>query len=110
MPRKKNDLAEVVNSLMTLGEASQWIEQHREELGLAKPIPVDTLKKASGQGRLKAILKGQVFLTREAELREYLKKFDPKNKTERMPLKERAARKKSKEAEGETPAEPGQSE
>lgn len=100
MPKKKKsdkpDLMEVVKSLMTLSEASDWITAHLEEYKLTKPINTDTLKKACLQGRLKAAQKGKIYLTREQELQDYLKKFDPKNKTERQPLQERA--KKRREA------------
>lgn len=102
MAKKKSDLQEVVNSLLTLNEASDWVGQHLEEYNLTKPINIDTLKKACLQGRLKAAHKGKFYLTREQELREYLGKFDPKNKTERQPLQERA--RKRREAKGEQAA------
>jgi|GEM_PF-2131408 len=98
MARKKDDLTEVVNSLMTISEASEWINIHREELALTRPINEDTLKKSCQKGRLKAVLKGRNYLTREQELREYLKNFDPKNKTERTPIKERAIKRRALKA------------
>jgi len=99
MPKKKIELSEVINSLMTLGEAQDWIEQHQEEFNLLKPISTDTLKKACLEGRLQAVLKGKLYLTRERELRDYLKRFDPKNKTERQPIKERAKRRREVKAD-----------
>ncbi len=106
MPRKKkDDLEEVVSQLMTMTEASQWIEENKAEFGLTVGINTDTLKKASQTGRLKAILKSHIFLTREQELREYIKNFDPKNKRESRPLKARAlSRRRTKAAKAATTA------
>jgi hypothetical protein len=114
---KKDDLKEIVDSLCTLDEASQWIEQHKEEYNLTEGLTTDTLKKACYQGRLKAVLKGRLYLTREQELREYLEKFDPKNKRERQPIKERTKQRRQAKAKtqqapqevivsNETPTEP----
>jgi hypothetical protein len=50
------------------------------------PLP-DTLKLAAREGRLVAFQKGGVWLTREKELREYLKTYDPKNKNHNRPVK-----------------------
>ena len=99
MPKKRIELSEVISSLMTLGEAQDWIEQHQAEFKLLKPISTDTLKKACLEGRLEAVLKGKLYLTREQELRDYLQKFDPKNKTERLPIKERARRRREAKQE-----------
>jgi hypothetical protein len=98
MPRKKEDLTEVVDSLFTLIEASQWIDQHKDEFNLVKAPNKDTLKKACHDNRLTAVLKGGLYLTREAEIRAYLKNFDPKNKTESRPLKERALKRREQAA------------
>ncbi len=102
MPKKKElSLSEVVASLMTLDEATEWIEAHKEEYGLARVPNTDTLKKACYHKRLNAVLKGRLYLTRETELREYIKQFDPKNKTESKPvtprtLQRRATKEKAK--------------
>jgi hypothetical protein len=109
MPRKKEPtLQEVTASLLTLEEASQWIESHQAEFGLAKIPNTETLKKAAQFGRLKATLKGRLYLTREQELRDYLQHFDPKNKTESRPLKPRAI--KRREAKVAARANPPQNE
>jgi hypothetical protein len=102
MPRKKDDLQEVVNSLYTLNEASDWIAQHNEEFNLRVVPNPDTLKKACKDGRLKAVIKGRTYLTREAEIRNYLKKFDPKNKTESRPLQPRARKRREVAATRQT--------
>jgi hypothetical protein len=96
--KKKDDLQEVIDTFMTMTEASQWIEEHKQEFDLTTGLTTDTLKKACHEGRLKAALKGRNFLTREPELREYLKTFDPKNKRERRPLQARALKKRESKA------------
>jgi hypothetical protein len=105
MPRKKEDLAEIVGSLLTLIEASQWIDQHKDEFSLLKAPNKDTLKKACHDNRLTAVLKGGLYLTRETEIRTYLKNFDPKNKTESRPLKPRAQKKREQQAAAKAQAE-----
>lgn len=98
MPRKKKDteLQELVATLFTVQEASEWSEAHKEEFGLSSGLNTETVKKACQHGRLKAVLKGRNFLTREQELRAYLQTFDPKNKREERPLKPRALKKRAK--------------
>ncbi len=99
MPKKKPEsLEDVVGKLLTLSEASEWIEEHKEEFGLAKAPNAETLKKSCYHKRLKAALKGQLYLTREQEVREYMKKYDPKNKSENRPLKPRALKKREAQA------------
>lgn len=100
--KKKDDLQTVVDSLLTIEEACQWIEQHQDELGLSASVNRDTLKKACQSGRLKAVIKGHTFLTREEELREYLGKFDPKNKRGSRPLQPRAIKKREQQMESKT--------
>ncbi|HEX2912985.1 MAG TPA: helix-turn-helix domain-containing protein [Chloroflexia bacterium] len=105
MGRKKKEkkLEEVAAGLLTMEEASQWINDHKEEFKQTRGISTGTLKKACYRGRLKAVLKGNTYLTREKELREYLEEFDPSNKRESRPLQPRATKRRLPGA-GQPPA------
>src|SRR5579859_3748155 len=96
-------LEQDVAKLFTMREAVAWIDSHKEEFKLARPPRQDTLKAACMDGRLKAVLKGDAYITRERELRDYLSHFDPKNKSLSRPVKSKRRKGKAAlaaEAEG----------
>lgn len=90
---KNITLEQYAARLLSLSEAVDWIGQNLEEFGLSRPPLRDTLKTAAQAGRLKAIRKGSIYVTRVEEIREYMRHYDPKNKTESRPVKRRAKRK-----------------
>lgn len=87
MPQES--LEKALARFMTLNEAVEWIEERKEEFGILKAPRPDTLKQACSSKRLGAALKGQLWITREKEIRKYMKRYDPKNKTESRPVKRR---------------------
>lgn len=81
----KQHLAYCLNSIMTMEEAANWLEQNKEKLGIEKVPDSVVLRKAAAGKRLYALCKNGNWFTNRSGVLEYLKTYKNRgiNKTQK---------------------------
>ena len=78
-----NWLEALVQKIMDMQEASEYIESNKETWGLDyAPLP-ESLKEAAAKGRLEAVKKSGLWFTDKQAVEKYMKNYNPKHRERR---------------------------